>query len=210
MVAVNTKKMAPGSILLSKELRKQLFDDLHYLKIAELKKLCTFYELPVTNKKEQLISFILAHVLGENVIVPGPYPEVSRSQRGFRPPLAPESLMLMGAYKNDLKTRAFFKKFLGSHFHFTAYGIDWLDACWRQGNPPTYAEFATFWQSEHEKRKLVPAPLKKEWALLNFLQRYKAANPQATKSETTKAWHSERERAVKRVAELLELDFFKE
>lgn len=200
--------MNSGSIVLSKDLQKQLFDDLHYLKMAELKKLCALYALPITNKKEQLISFIFAHVMGQEVTAPQPYPEISRAQRGAHPPIALASCMLMDAYKNDLKTRAFFKKIIGSHFHFTAYGIDWLNDRWRHGNPPTYQEFASFWRQEHEKRKQEPAPLKKEWALLNFLQRYKAAYPNASKLETTRAWHLERESAVRRVAQLLDLEFW--
>ena len=111
--------------------------------------------------------------------------------------------MLAGAYKNDLKTRLFFKELVGPHFHFTAYGIDWLEEHWYKGKPPTYNEFAVFWQKEHERRVHKPETPKKEWAYLNFLQHYKEKNPDAPKNEMLDAWARERKNAVYSVMTLL-------
>ncbi len=62
-------------------------------------------------------------------------------------------MILKGSYKNDLKTRLFFKNIVGDHFHFTAFGIDWINEKWMEGNPPTYRDYATMWQSEVDRRK---------------------------------------------------------
>lgn len=93
----------------------------------------------------------------------------------------------------------------GSHFHFTAFGIDWLNARWKAGNPPTYQEFANMWQREHELRKTQKPRPKQEWALITYVQKYMAAHPQASKAEVMKAWHTIREEKV-----ALVLQFFKQ
>ncbi|XVN42631.1 MAG: hypothetical protein RCG15_08655 [Candidatus Rickettsia vulgarisii] len=63
--------------------------------------------------------------------------------RGVVYHLHPNTLMLKGSYKNDLRNRQFFKQLIGEHFHFTAIAIDWLNDRWMQGlpPPPTYQEF---------------------------------------------------------------------
>ena len=61
--------------------------------------------------------------------------------------------MLKGGYKNDLKTRIFFKSIIGDYFHFTAFGIDWLKEQWMKGEPPTYKKFADMWTKEYAYRE---------------------------------------------------------
>jgi hypothetical protein len=110
--------------------------------------------------------------------------------------------MLKGSYKNDVRTRAFFKLLIGPHFHFTAFGIDWLNERWQAGNPPTYQEFANYWVSEVEKRKDKRPEPKKEWAYINFLQQAQRLMFHASKEELLAAWKKMRQEKV-RVAQHL-------
>ena len=50
-----------------------------------------------------------------------------RVRKGKKYPLQPKTKILIGAYKNDLATRLFFKELIGDHFHFTTFGIDWIN-----------------------------------------------------------------------------------
>ena len=101
-------------------------------------------------------------------------------------------MILKGSYKNDLKTRLFFKSIIGDHFHFTAFGIDWINARWFAGNPPTYQEFADMWITESEKRVLEGSVPKKEWAYINFTQKFIAQVPNASRQQLLYAWETER------------------
>jgi hypothetical protein len=130
-------------------------------------------------------------------------PEISKAKKNQQYPLKPETLMLIGSYKNDAKTRAFFKQLIGPHFHFTSFGIDWINARWKAGNPPTYQEFADMWQYEYQKRKKQPVEPKKEWALINFMQCYAVEHPYASKEEAMKAWKIARAEKVAFVHRML-------
>ncbi len=175
-----------------------LFEDLHFLHVKELKSLCERFGLPALGKKEQLIKVIMGYVTTGEITEEKPLPAQS-CVLATAPELKPKSFILFGAYKNDLKTRLFMKQLVGEHFHFTAYGIAWINDCWKQGKPPTYAEFATFWQEEYSRRLKTPAQPKKEWAYITFLQIYRAHNPKASKAEMLAAWKHERQKAVERV-----------
>lgn len=141
-------------------------NSLNFLHCEELKEIALKLGLSEKGKKGELIARIM-HFLqtGEKLTLPR-FPTVSCAKRGVSYPLDPKTLMLKGAYKNDLKTRLFFKRLIGEHFHFTAFGIDWLERRWMEGNPPTYQEFAEMWQ----ERKKMALPPKEEWAYINFLQ----------------------------------------
>lgn len=183
----------------------QLFESLYFLKMAELKKLCLQLNLPSAGAKAEIIDRIKHFITTGKILEIPPIPAISKAQKGKSYPLAPQTLMLIGAYKNDAQTRAFFKKFIGNHFHFTAFGIDWLNLRWKQGTPPTYQEFADMWQKEYTKRKMQKPEPKKEWALITFVQRYMEAHPNASHTEVMKAWHKKRAEMVALVQE-----YFKE
>lgn len=85
------------------------------------------------------------------------------------------------------------------------YGLDWLHERWMEGAPPTYQEFATMWQTEHERRKLHPEAPKEEWAYINFVQHLQQARPNATRETVLIAWDQERARQKQRAAELLKI-----
>lgn len=119
---------------------EQLSESLLYLHVEELKEITARLHISDKGAKGAIIARIL-HFLqfGEELLLPK-FPAVSCAKKGVVPALLPKSLMLRGTYKNDLATRLFFKTLIGEHFHFTAFGIDWLNERWMEGKPPTYQE----------------------------------------------------------------------
>lgn len=69
-----------------------------------------------------------------------------------------------------------------------------------EGNPPSYLEFANFWEEEYQKRKNSTKKPKKEWAYICFLQRQ---DKSLSAVQMKKAWEKHRKEDVKRVIELL-------
>ncbi|MBS0628146.1 MAG: hypothetical protein JSS09_08050 [Verrucomicrobia bacterium] len=130
---------------------------------------------------------------GKKLAVPK-FPENSCAKRGQIHSLHPSALMLKGSYKNDLEARVFFKKMIGDHFHFTAFGIDWLNERWLDGNPPTYYEFSQMWQEEYKKRKNRPAAPKEEWAYINFVQKFLQNSSEISRESINHAWECERQK----------------
>lgn len=110
--------------------------------VQDLKEIAEKLSIPNNGTKLKLIARIIYFVQTGAVIKEPKVPVASCAQKGVQYPLAPNTVMLKGAYKNDLKTRLFFKNLIGEHFHFTAFGIDWLNDCWMAGDPPSYGAFA--------------------------------------------------------------------
>jgi hypothetical protein len=178
-----------------------LQDSLNYLYVSELRNRCETLCLSNKGKKAILVSRIIHFVeTGEKTELPA-YPSISCAKGKHHPDLEPECLMLKGAYKNDLKTRKFFKKLIGDHFHFTAFGIDWLEDRWMDGNPPTYHEFAEMFKYEHEFRKANGSAPKEEWAYINFVKAYLKNNPNAGSKEILQEWNLKRNQHKKIVEE---------
>lgn len=165
---------------------------LTFLHVAELKSILTQLEVSDVGTKMFLINKIAYYAKTKKVLPTPKIPSVSLAKKSQEIPLHPNSLILKGAYKNDLKTRLFFKKLIGDDFHFTAFGIDWINDCWMNGTPPTYQEFADMWKKEYAWRKQNQVPPKTEWALINFVKNYLAQKPTASRTEVTKAWQEER------------------
>ncbi len=181
-------------------LRKSLM----FYHVKELRELAVRLSL-VDRGNKKMIILRICHFLstGEKLAVPK-FPKESCAQRGKTYHLEQNALMLKGAYKNDLKTREFFKSFIGPHFHFTAFGIDWLNEKWLEGNPPTYLEFANMWEDEYRRRKENPASPKEEWAYINFVKKFLEVSPEATQSNIHKAWQKEREKQKAKANQLIE------
>ncbi len=167
---------------------ERISTNLNYLKMDELKELCAYYHLPITGKKTTLIQRLLTFVSTGKIEPSKKLPIISQAKKGQEYPLHPKTKILHGAYKNDLKTRLFFKNLIGDHFHFTAYGLDWIQSKWQSGNPPTYAQFAKFWQQEHKQRIVKKPPPKPEWAFINFWKKFRPANPKASCQQIVQAW----------------------
>lgn len=171
-----------------------LQNSLYYLHVSELKSYCEKLALSTKGNKIALISRIIYFLkTGEKLEVPR-YPAVSLAKVRKTTELMADALMLKGAYRNDLKTRLFFKKLIGAHFHFTAFGIDWLEERWMEGNPPTYQEFADMWQKEYIYRKEHGSTPKEEWAYIRFVKSYLNENLQASRNEILSSWEIERAR----------------
>jgi len=185
---------------LNKSDLKILNDALHFMNMKELKLTSADLRLAQTGMKALMIARIMHFIKTGEVLVEQEIPAISRAKKGQVILLKPESLILDGSYKNDLATRLFFKRLIGTHFHFAVVGHDWIKARWLEGNPPTYQEFANFWQEAKAQNKVCP---KQEWAYLSFIQRFVAQNPNASRAQITHGWNVERERNVKQAHMLL-------
>jgi hypothetical protein len=190
-------------MLLNIDQQKEIFPALLYLNMRELKTICVHFKIPTQGEKINLIGNIKIYLTNGKIAEIATIPAVSKAKPRTLYPLAPQTMILKGSFKNDLKTRIFLKKLIGNHFHYTAYGIDWIKNCWMQGTPPTYKQFATYWQSEHQARQISKAPMKEEWAYLNFLARYQKQHPAASKSQAIAAWKIERKVHVEKVENML-------
>lgn len=185
---------------LTKQDLKALHDALHYMNMKELKVVCADLKLPHIGMKAAIIDRIMHYIKTGKILTEPVIPDVSRAQKNQVVLLKPESLILHGSYKNDLATRLFFKRLIGEHFHFTAVGHDWIRERWLQSNPPTYQEFADFWEEAESLNKVCP---KQEWAYLSFIQRFVEKNPRAPRVQITVAWKIEREKKVKEAKKIL-------
>lgn len=177
---------------------------LYYFHVSELKKVCDQFQLSSSGKKKDLILRIFAYCKSGKKQELMDFPYSSRACKGEKYPLQPKTKILIGAYKNDLTTRKFFKELIGDYFHFTAFGIDWINERWAKGNPPTYQEFASFWKKEYAFRKTQKAKPKTEWAYLNFIQRCSTEHPEFSKVQIVKAWELERNSCIQKARMILE------
>lgn len=180
---------------LSDEKRDQLFEDLYVLSMGQLNMLCRKLHVDARGKKEFLIRALKHYLLTGAQLEKEVIPEMSCAKKGESIDLSPEGLMLFGTYKNDLKTRIFLKSLIGEHFHFTAAGIDWIKERWLEGHPPTFQEFADWWQAGYK----VSRPLKKEWAFLNFVKNYQ----DMPRHEVMRLWKGHQKNVAQRVFHLL-------
>jgi len=193
-------------LILNHNQQQELVKSLLYLKMSELKNLCLYFKLPTQGEKIKLIEGIQYYITTGKIITPQEIPTISKAKPKNNYPLAPETFILKNAFKNDLKTRIFLKTLIGNHFHYTAYGIDWIKTLWIQSTPPTYAQFAIYWESEYKAQKITKPIMKPEWAYLNFVDHYKKENPNTSKSQAITAWKNEQKRQVNQVKEILNID----
>jgi len=172
-----------------------------YLHCAELKAICQQLQLLSTGVKIVLVQRILHFFKTGQELKTPQYPSISKAKKGADTYLSPQSLILKGLYKKDLKTRLFFKSLIGKHFHFTAFGIDWINNQWLQGSPPTYQQFADFWVSEVEFRKTHGLEPKEEWAYIRFAQAHSDQYP--TRAELLQEWDRARNEHVMAVQQVV-------
>ena len=190
-------------MLIDKNQEQKLRAAILYLNMQELKNICVHYNLAHKGDKIELIERIITYTTTGKITAEKQIPAISKAQPKMNYPLAAQTLILAGSFKNDLKTRMFLKSLIGQHFAYTAYGIDWIKQQWMQETPPTYAQFAAYWQSEYLARKNDKAPLKPQWAYLNFLDRYQKEYPTASKVQAIAAWNIERQLHVTKVFTML-------
>ncbi len=176
---------------------------LNFLHVGELRDLCAKLQIIDTGVKGVLVNRIVYFVETGEVVKEPKLPKISCAQRGRAYPLSAHTLILKGAYKNDLQTRLFFKQLIGDYFHFTAFGIDWLNDRWLAGNPPTYQEFAGMWRVEYARRKQFGTTPKEEWAYITYVQKFIQEYPDAQREVIMDAWKNERAKQVALVHALL-------
>jgi hypothetical protein len=179
-----------------------LKQSLNFLHVEELRDICTKFAINNAGKKGQIILRILHFLKTGEVLSEPKIPAISC---GRSPSIIdPDQHILKGSYKNDLRTRIFFKNLIGDYFHFTAFGIDWINERWFAGDPPTYKEFADMWVKEYARRKKFGTTPKDEWAYINFVQQFIAEQPNASSEAILEAWNMERKRNVEIVKSLLQ------
>ena len=181
----------------------QLTEDCYFLSVQELRDLCLHQRIPHDGNKAFLISSLIHFLQTGQVLSQPAIPQVSVSQSAQRISLMPNSLILKGLYKNDLKTRNFMKQLVGEHFHFTAFGIDWIHERWLKAQPPTYQEFAQAWQKEYEETRSSKRQPKKEWAYLTFMKEYRERFPDRSAHEMRCLWKTIRAERAQRVKDAL-------
>ena len=181
----------------------QISESLLFFHVGELKELAQRLGLSDQGTKLILVNRVIHFLKTGEKLRAIPFPQKSCAPRGQKTLLDPKAYMLYGSYKNDLDSRLFFKKLIGEFFHFTAFGIDWLNERWIQADPPTYQEFADMWVNEYARRKLEPQAPKQEWAYIRFVQNYLKSNPNASRDVLMNAWYLEREKHKKVVLKLL-------
>lgn len=169
-----------------------LYTALHPLSVDELRTIHKNIGIDHTGNKALLIDRLVHYIRTGMVLKKSTIPAKSCLRSGVTAPsLALHSLMLHGAYKNDARTRAFFKEHIGEHFHFTASLIDWLNERWSAGNPPTYQEYIHQWNNEYaEKLGGGGKEPKREWAYICFTQALIAREPNLSRDELMTAWHA--------------------
>lgn len=100
---------------LTKKEKNNLFDALNYLKISEIKTFCQKHSIPTSGKKGAVLDRIKHYLTTGKIILPSIIPAISKAKSGKLYPIAAGTKILQGAYKNDAKTREFFKKIIGTH-----------------------------------------------------------------------------------------------
>ena len=84
------------------------FNALHYLKIGELKKICSHMELNTIGKKELLIDRVFQVVKYGKYEKEKKIPEISYAKPHVKYDMDLDSLMLKGAYRHNAKSRILF------------------------------------------------------------------------------------------------------
>lgn len=190
---------------ISDEQLSQLQESLKFLNISELKDICKILDISCKGKKLFMVTCILTFLKTGEVLSEPDIPFVSTVPKRQKIPLSLDSLILKGNYKNDLKTRHFFKSIIGEHFHFTAFAIDWINERWLEGNPPTYKEYAQMWVEETARRKKYGSKPKEEWAYINLVQKLKAVNPSISREEIINEWNIARRKNKRIVQDILSI-----
>lgn len=174
---------------------------LYFLKVGELRSLTKKLGLSEKENKRFLVKNIIYFLKYKKIPEERKMPKISKAERWKRYEIGLDELILKGVYKNDRKTKEFFQRYIGAYFHFTAFGIDWINDRWFAGNPPTYKEFIDMWIDEYEGRKNEKVDLKVEWAYMRFSKEHLEKNPGESKSEIIKEWNIERNKNLEFIRE---------
>lgn len=174
-----------------------LDDAIYYLKVPELEYYITTLGIAAGPRKESMIAALLQFAGRSPAPTDRPAAEPpglsAEARRTLQTRFAPQTHIVPGHYTNGPASRARFKQLIGPHFSFTSYGMEWIRRQWAAGSCPTYQDFATFWQTEFERRKAGGAyTSKKTLQRVQFFR--KMGGKGLSKIELERAWSAERER----------------
>lgn len=173
----------------------QLSESIWFLKIQDLKNICNALGIRSGLKGFMITNVLHYHEHKLEIPKPSNIKIAHKTQLSQMTSLDPNQLILPGIYKNDRANREFFKQLIGPHFKFTVAGIDYLKQRWQENNPPTYAEFATYWSQNHKV-------MKPEWQYIKFCK----ANPGLSKQELHAKWKTIYNHHRKIVLEILSIN----
>ncbi|MFA6502144.1 MAG: hypothetical protein WCT85_05080 [Parachlamydiales bacterium] len=115
-----------SNFLLSPIDLEKIHSALYFLHIEELKNICEEFNLDLKGNKVAFINRIFIFLKEGKKIKSIEIPPASKAAKNQEYPFSADTLILHGNYKNDYATRDFLKSLIGNHFHYTAYGIDWI------------------------------------------------------------------------------------
>lgn len=183
--------------------QKMLLAALNYFMAEELAALSAQLELPATGERHEVIERIYRLVTTPTKAARHALPKVSLAQEGAVYPLNKKTLIVKGGYNTNAATKNFLKRLAGPDFYFSASSQDWIAARWQQGKPPSYEEFARYWQGEQTQKAQVKIAPPEDWAYHTFEQTFMIKYPQATESELQAAWQQLRNKQIALAKELL-------
>ena len=185
--------------------RDLIAESIYYLKLDELRTLSRDLGLSDAGAKGILIQGILnqigVHTEDGRAISKGRQTKFAR----YTGDLSPETHILPGFYTNGQAMRSRFTALVGPHFSFTNYGMEWIREQWISDRYPTYEEFASYWQGEHDRRKEGGefASLQTN-ARVRFFRAHRGDG--LSREALDAAWQEERQRRVAEVRRLLGMD----
>jgi SAP domain-containing new25/Domain of unknown function (DUF6434) len=167
----------------------QEFKTCYFMK-KELINLCRQLNLSTDGSKSELNHRIELFILDKNekknlITIPKQTP----------PKLTLETKLKEG-YKCDEKTRNFFKKHIGEHFHFTYFLNEYI----KQHPNKTYGDAIKFWkyQNEHKDQFTQKYTETGKFEYNNFVKKYYEAHPHVTLEEIIHQWNKHKEKRNKK------------
>ena len=174
-----------------------LEDAIYYLKVPELEQYLATLRIAAGPRKEAMIAALLRFAgLSPTPTDTSDSESTSLSaeaKRTLQARFSQQTHIVPGYYTNGPASRVRFKQLIGPQFSFTSYGMEWIRRQWAADRCPTYQEFATFWQTEFERRKAGGAYASKK--TLQRVQFFRKMGGQGlSKVELERAWTAERQR----------------
>ena len=95
-------------------------------------------------------------------------------------------------YVNNLKTRQFFKKHIGSHFHFTVHLMSFIKK--NAGKKLTYEDLIKEWKREHIRKKDPnhKRPISKSCEYNQFFRDFFSKEKDRSRKDAIQAWYQVR------------------
>lgn len=166
--------------ILTKEQRKELFQNLYYMDMEEVKVICSAWSIPFhiyietpnktlkkagdLDRKGIILDRIKYYLETGEIKKPTIFPKSVVSKEKLPPVLKSNHKVLYGQYKNKNETiLLLLKELTNSEFEFGAIAQEVIRSCWSNNHAPTYKEFAKLWL-EAKKLHNQPNP---EWAYLS-------------------------------------------